>query len=151
MSILTLSMINAASSIRIHHTQHKAAPLTLMQKKEKAAPREENQAGIDAAVDEWFSSTVAKENELAARFNKKPRYFLSWQCSHGLPSREGQPPQRFHELEGSRTLRWYILYHILNNLQLIQLQKGTKRLSSIFNASTMRNTVPSVKRNVKNL
>jgi hypothetical protein len=76
MSILTSSTINAASSIRIHHTQHKAAPLTLTQKKEKAAQREENQAAIDTAVDEWFSSTTAKANELAARFNKKPRYFL---------------------------------------------------------------------------
>ena len=75
-SILTLSTIKAASSIRTHHTQHKPAPLTSTQRKEKAAQREENQTAIDTAVDEWFSLTTAKANELATRFNKKPRYFL---------------------------------------------------------------------------
>src|SRR6266567_1171592 len=75
MSILT-STVNAASSTRIRHTQHKSTPLTSKQKKEKTAQREENQAAIDTAVDEWFASTMAKANELAARFNKKPRYFL---------------------------------------------------------------------------
>jgi hypothetical protein len=76
-SILTSSTINAASSIRIRHTrQHRAAPLTSTQKKEKTAQHEENQAAIDTAVDEWFSSTLTKANELAAQFNKKPRYFL---------------------------------------------------------------------------
>ena len=77
MSILTSSTINATSSIHIHHTQHKAAPLTLTQKKEKAAQREENQAAINTAIDEWFSSTTAKANKLAAHFNKKPCYFLN--------------------------------------------------------------------------
>jgi hypothetical protein len=76
MSILTSSTIKAASSIRIHHTQQKSVPLTSTQKKEKAAQREENQTAIDAAVDEWFSFTTAKANELATRFNKKPRFFL---------------------------------------------------------------------------
>jgi hypothetical protein len=76
MSILTSSTINAASSIRVHHTQQKSAPLTSKQKKEKKVQREENQAAIDEAVDEWFTSTMAKVNELAAQFNKKPRYFL---------------------------------------------------------------------------
>ena len=76
MSILTSSTINAASSTRIHHTQSKSAPLTSKQRKEKAAQREENQAAIEAAVEEWFSLTTSKANELAERFNKKPRYFL---------------------------------------------------------------------------
>ena len=76
MSILTSSTINAASLIRIYHTHHKAAPLTSTQKKERTAQREKNQTAISMAVDEWFSSTTAKANELAARFNKKPRYFL---------------------------------------------------------------------------
>ena len=75
-SILTLSTINAASSIRSRHTQQKSVPLTSKQKTEKRAQREENQTAIDTAVDEWFSSTTAKANELAERFNKKPRYFL---------------------------------------------------------------------------
>lgn len=76
MSILTSSTINATSSIRFRHTQQKSAPLTSKQRKEKKVQREENQAAIDAAVDQWFSSTMAKANELAAQFNKKPRYFL---------------------------------------------------------------------------
>ena len=76
MSILTSSTINAASSSRIRHTQHKSAPLTTKQKKEKAIEREENHAAMDAAVDEWFNFTTAKANELAERFNKKPRFFL---------------------------------------------------------------------------
>jgi hypothetical protein len=76
MSILTSSTINAASSTRVHHTHHNSAPLTSKQKKEKRVQREENQEAIDAAVDEWFTSTTAKANELAGKFNKKPRYFL---------------------------------------------------------------------------
>lgn len=76
MSILTSSTIIAASSTRIHHTQQKSAPLTSKQKKEKKIQREENQEAIDAAVDEWFTLTMTKANELAAQFNKKPRYFL---------------------------------------------------------------------------
>ena len=76
MSILTSSTIHAASSTRIHHTQGKSAPLTSKERKEKAVQREENQAAIDAAVEEWFSMTTLKANELAARFNKKPRHFL---------------------------------------------------------------------------
>jgi hypothetical protein len=76
MSILTSSTINVASSTRVHHTHLLSAPLTSTQKKEKKVQREENQEAIDAAVDEWFTSTMAKVNELAAQFNKKPRYFL---------------------------------------------------------------------------
>jgi hypothetical protein len=76
MSILISSTINAASSARVRHTQHKSAPLTVRQKKEKATQREETQAAMDAAVDEWFDLTMAKANELAERFNKKPRFFL---------------------------------------------------------------------------
>lgn len=76
MSILISSTIKAASSTHIHHTQHKSAPLTLKQKKEKQIQREENQAAIDTAVDEWFNLTMEKANELGEKFNKKPRYFL---------------------------------------------------------------------------
>ena len=76
MSILISSTINAASSTRIRHTKHKSTPLNAKQKKDKAIQREENQAAIDAAVDEWFELTMAKANELAERFDKKPRYFL---------------------------------------------------------------------------
>ena len=62
--------------MRIRHTQHKSAPLTVKQKKEKAIQREETQAAMDVAVDEWFDLTTAKANELTERFNKKPRFFL---------------------------------------------------------------------------
>lgn len=90
MSILVSSTINTASSTRICHTNHKSAPLTTKQKKEKAIQRDEKQAAIDAAVDEWFELTMTKANELAERFDKKPRYFLdiffSWRRSHGSPS-----------------------------------------------------------------
>lgn len=53
----------------------KAAPLTTEEKKDKATHREKKQAEIDAEVDAWFSYTMAKVDELSARFNKKPRYF----------------------------------------------------------------------------
>ena len=76
MSILTSSTINAASSFHIRQTQPKSTPLTSKQKKEKRVLHEENQAIIDAAIDKWFSSTMAKANELAVQFNKKPCYFL---------------------------------------------------------------------------
>ena len=76
MSILTSSTIDAASSNRVRHTQQKFAPLTSKQRKEKKVQREENQAAIDAAVDEWFTSTTTKVNELAVQFNKKPQYFF---------------------------------------------------------------------------
>jgi hypothetical protein len=76
MPILTSSTINAASSIRIHHTHQTSVPLSSKKKKEQKVLREENQAAIDDAVDEWFTSTMAKANELAAQFDKKPRYFL---------------------------------------------------------------------------
>ena len=76
MSILTSSTINAASSFHICQTQPKSAPLTSKQKKEKRVLCQENQATIDAAIDQWFSLTMAKANELAAQFNKKTHYFL---------------------------------------------------------------------------
>ena len=76
MSILVSSTINAASSVRIRHANHKSAPLTAKQKKDKAIQRQDKQDAIDAAVDEWFESTMAKANELAERFDKKQRYFL---------------------------------------------------------------------------
>ncbi|KDR71988.1 hypothetical protein GALMADRAFT_74321 [Galerina marginata CBS 339.88] len=76
MSILTSSTINAVSSTRIRHTQSKSAPLTAKQKKERTAKRLDNQAAIDEAIDEWFSSTISKAHELAERFDKKPRELL---------------------------------------------------------------------------
>lgn len=54
----------------------KPAPLTTEQKKEKQTAREEIKAAINAEVEQWVGNTTAKANELAERFNKKPRYFL---------------------------------------------------------------------------
>jgi hypothetical protein len=41
-----------------------------------AASRAERLANIDQAVGEWFTATMVKAGQLAATFNKKPRYFL---------------------------------------------------------------------------
>jgi len=54
----------------------KPAPLTAEQKKDKREAREHTKAAIDTEVDKWFSSTMAKAEELAERFGKKPCYFL---------------------------------------------------------------------------
>ena len=141
MSILTSSTINATRSICFHHTQHKAAPLTSTQKKKKSAQHEENQAAINMAVDEWFSLTTAKANKLAAHFNKKPHYFLNIFFHGGahMVHHHGKvnPHNAFMSLK-AQELQDGILYNILNKFQLIQLQKGTKHLSSICNMTTMR-------------
>ena|ERR1700683_5465338 len=54
----------------------KPAPLTTEQQKYKREAHEHAKAAIDAKVDKWFSSTMAKAEELAERFSKKPCYFL---------------------------------------------------------------------------
>lgn len=54
----------------------KPAPLTADAKKAKGEERERLRAAIDADVDQWFSYTMAKAEELSEKYNKKPRYFL---------------------------------------------------------------------------
>jgi hypothetical protein len=53
----------------------KSAPLTAAQRKQKREAREETTQAIDADIDEWFTMTMTKAEELAEKYNKKPRYF----------------------------------------------------------------------------
>jgi len=66
----------AVKQSRVRHTTSKPAPTTAAQRKEKAKQREDNQEEINAEVTDWFNETMAKASILAAKFNKKPRYFL---------------------------------------------------------------------------
>ncbi|KAJ6602308.1 hypothetical protein B0H10DRAFT_1823204 [Mycena sp. CBHHK59/15] len=66
----------SAPRIRVDKPSKKSAPLTATQVKEKREERETRQAEIDAAVEEWRALTNDKANELAERFDMKPRYFL---------------------------------------------------------------------------
>ncbi|PPQ75355.1 hypothetical protein CVT25_005593, partial [Psilocybe cyanescens] len=75
-SSLTSLTVQSGSTARIRNTTGKASSLTVHQRKEKAIEREKTQQEVDEAVNEWFNNTMAKANELAERFNKKPRYFL---------------------------------------------------------------------------
>jgi hypothetical protein len=73
----TSTALKSISAPRKHKQKtHKSAPLTQQQKKEKQARREEKQAAIGRAFHEWHSATMAKAEELAIQFNRKPRYFL---------------------------------------------------------------------------
>ena len=73
----TFATIKAASAHRVRHdTTLKSAPIPAQQRQEKLEARQEKQQAIDDAVAEWFSYTIAKAEDLAQRFDKKPRYFL---------------------------------------------------------------------------
>ncbi|KAF9486114.1 hypothetical protein BDN70DRAFT_794340 [Pholiota conissans] len=78
MNPLVSSTIQSASAprVRLAVAKPNPIPLTNEQRREKVAQREKTQAEIDVAVQAWFDSTIAKANELAEHFNKKPRYFL---------------------------------------------------------------------------
>ena len=45
---------------------------------EANAKHQERREEIKAAVDKWYSYTVAKIDKLANRFDKKPRYFYEY-------------------------------------------------------------------------
>lgn len=128
MSILTSSTINAASSTRIHYTKSKSAPQTSKQRKEKVVQREKNQMAIDAAVDEWFSMTTSKANELATRFNKKPRYFLDIFFHGGARMvhhhEKVNPHNAFMSIKAQELRDGMCYIQYINNIQLIRLQKG---------------------------
>ncbi|PPQ82115.1 hypothetical protein CVT25_014277 [Psilocybe cyanescens] len=64
------------STAHIRYTTTIKPAISAEQRKEKAKEREQTQEEIDNAVNEWFKNTIAKANELADRFNKKPRHFL---------------------------------------------------------------------------
>ena len=67
--------IKAASSQRIRRHQQSYPK---KQSREANAKHQEQREEIKAAVDEWYSYTVAKIDELANRFDKKPRYFYEY-------------------------------------------------------------------------
>jgi hypothetical protein len=69
--------IKSASTHRIRHDpSYKRASIPAQQQQEKREARQEKQQAIDDAVSKWYSYTIAKADDLAERFNKKPRYFL---------------------------------------------------------------------------
>jgi|SRR5215471_14141966 len=53
----------------------KAAPLTAEQRKEKKEARNDTAKAMAADIEEWHSFTMAKIEELAEKYHKKPRYF----------------------------------------------------------------------------
>ncbi|PPQ81182.1 hypothetical protein CVT25_015213 [Psilocybe cyanescens] len=76
-STLTSSTVHSGSTARIRYTTTIKPAISTEQRKEKAKEREQTQEEIDDAVNEWFNNTIAKANELADCFNKKPRHFLN--------------------------------------------------------------------------
>ena len=76
---MPFATIQSASAPRLRKaTLHKSAPVPTHLRKEKAAARAEKQAAIDEAIGEWYSYTLAKADELAERFHKKPQYFMDF-------------------------------------------------------------------------
>jgi hypothetical protein len=65
-----------AATVRRPRRRLKQAPLTSHQRALKASSRAQRQANIDEAVSEWYSATLVKADQLAERFDKKPRFFL---------------------------------------------------------------------------
>ena len=65
-----------AANVRRPRRRHKQAPLTAHQRALNAASRAARQGNIDQAVSDWYSATLLKAEQLAATYNKKPRYFL---------------------------------------------------------------------------
>lgn len=55
---------------------HKWAPIPAQQCQEKKEAQQEKQQEIDNAVNEGYSYTIAKANDLAECFDQKPCYFL---------------------------------------------------------------------------
>jgi hypothetical protein len=73
----TFATIKSASTCCVrHYGYHKLAPIPAQQRQEKKEACEEKQQAIDDTVGEWYSYTIVKANDLAQRFDKKPRYFL---------------------------------------------------------------------------
>jgi hypothetical protein len=63
-------------TVRRPRSRTKRAPLTTHQRAQRRLAHANKQDSIDAAVNSWLSSTIALADELAQRFEKKPRYFL---------------------------------------------------------------------------
>jgi hypothetical protein len=61
---------------RARYSFAKSAPVPTAQRKAKAEELENRRDEMDEAVQVWFAYMLVTANELAQRFNKKPRYFL---------------------------------------------------------------------------
>lgn len=72
----TFTTVKSASSQRVRSSTDKTPPVPYQQQKENAEKRHAKQDDINNAVNEWFTYTLGKANELAERFDKKPQYFL---------------------------------------------------------------------------
>jgi hypothetical protein len=68
--------IKSASTHHVRHEKARSAPIPAQQHQERLEACQEKQQAIDDAVGDWFSYTLAKADNLAQRFNKKPQYFL---------------------------------------------------------------------------
>lgn len=74
---MPFATVNTVSTQRIRReANNKSAPIPAQQRQKKLEARKDKQEAIDDAVGEWYSYTIAKADDLAQRFNKKPRYFL---------------------------------------------------------------------------
>jgi hypothetical protein len=54
----------------------KPSPIPSQQQRKKLAVCQETQQLIKNTINEWYTYTLAKANDLSKQFNKKPRYFL---------------------------------------------------------------------------
>ncbi|KAJ7495750.1 hypothetical protein B0H11DRAFT_2227268 [Mycena galericulata] len=109
----------AVSAPRARAAAPKArAPMTAEQKKDKKVERDNVKEAIDEAVGEWFLYTHAKANELAKRFDLKPRYFLDifFQGSaHMVNHQEKINPYNVFKNEKATERRMIVLHLYLPN------------------------------------
>jgi len=77
MSSLTSRTLSSVSTgpPSCHPAQRSSAPIPNQQKKQKATEREKTQAEMDEIISEWFKAANKTIDDLAVRFNKKPRFF----------------------------------------------------------------------------
>ncbi|KAJ7163392.1 hypothetical protein C8R43DRAFT_1123006 [Mycena crocata] len=64
--------------------QAPSAPLTAEEKKDNREDAAKKQQKIDDAIGEWWAYTMTTANDLAQRFDKKPRYFLDIMFQGGV-------------------------------------------------------------------
>ncbi|KAJ7482798.1 hypothetical protein B0H11DRAFT_2193174 [Mycena galericulata] len=73
----TFTTIAIASQPHARNTEpKKRAPLTAEQRRENQDKRQTKQAAIDAAIANWWDSTIALADDLASRYKQKRKYFL---------------------------------------------------------------------------
>jgi len=62
--------------VRARHTTHVPASVPTAQRKLNQTARDERNIEMAAAVADWGAYTIKRAEDLARKFNKKPRYFL---------------------------------------------------------------------------